>query len=90
MPSVSATYGQRAITDAQRRRLFAIALGTQASVGALAGSKRHKLNQLNEMLGSFGYDWDAVDEMCNPSGWIRVADYDELIAQLEVIRGGAM
>ena len=92
MPSVSQLYGQRPISDAQRRRLFAIALGNRSrkEPGALAGNKRQQLMQLNEMLESFGYDWDAVDEMCNPQGWLTVSDYDEIVSQLLAIKGGVL
>lgn len=91
MPSVSAIYGKRPISDAQRRRLFAIALGTQASVGALAGNKREKLMQLWEMIQTFGYDdWSCVEDDADPSGWITVDDYEELVSQLLAIKGESL
>jgi len=82
MPSVRAQFGSSRISEAQLRRLYAIALGS------LGGSKREKLTQLNEMIEDMGYSWDAVDQDGNPSEWLTTADYDELVKQLEAIGGG--
>lgn len=88
MPSVSCTFGREPITERQLRRLFAIAYGTREERGALGGSKRDKANQLYELLQQFGLEWDAVDQDGPPRLWINQHDYDELIVQLEAMRGG--
>lgn len=77
------------MTDAQRRRLFAMAVGSRDKPGALAGSRRERLNQLNELLRRHGYDWDSIDE-ATPSYWLNQSAYDELIEELDVIRGGRL
>lgn len=83
-PSVSQLYGQRAISEAQLRRLFAVAYGIGEGSGALGGNKREKANQLWEIVQRYGYDdWDCVDENANPSLWISVADYNQIIAELQ-------
>ena len=90
MPSsVSQLYGQRAISEAQLRRLFAIAHGSGGEPGALGGNNRERVNQLWEIVQRYGYtDWDCVDADGNPSLWISVADYNQIIAELQAMRGG--
>jgi hypothetical protein len=91
MPSVSLTYGNKPVTERQLARLFSIAYGGRGQPGALGGNKRERITQLFEMLQQFGYEtWDAVDAHAAPEGWIRQRDYDELVSQLEVMRGGKL
>lgn len=86
--SVSQLYGQRAISEAQLRRLFAIANGSGGEPGALGGNKRDRVNQLWEIVQRYGYtDWDCVDENANPSRWLKVADYEQIVAELQAMRG---
>ena len=88
-PSVSQLYGQRAISEAQLRRLFAIVHGTREQPPRLGGNKRDRVNQLWQIVQRYGYtDWDCVDSDGNPSRWISVADYEQIVAELQAMRGG--
>ena len=89
MPRASEIYGQHTITEKQLHRLFAIAHGSGGEAGVLGGNKRDRVNQLWEIVQSYGYnDWDCVDENGNPSRWLKVCDYDEIVAELQAMRGG--
>jgi len=87
--SVSQLYGQRSISEAQLRRLFALAYGSGGEPGALGGNKRDRANQLWEIVQRYGYDdWNCVDQNVNPARWLREADYEAIVGELHAMRGG--
>ena len=85
---VSEIYGSRAISEAQLRRLFALAYGSGGESGALGGNKRERMNQLHSLIQRWGYDWDGVDENTDPKLWLRECDYNEIVSELLAMRGG--
>ena len=91
MPSVAKVYESVPISAAQLRRLYAIAYGTKYSAGALGGTKRDKANQLWEIVQRYGYDdWDCVDQNADPKGWLHVAHYNQIIEELEAMKGARL
>ena len=88
MPSVAATYGTARISEAQLRRLYALAYGTRVQSGAFGGNKRDKANQLWELVQRWGYDdWNCVDQHVERKHWLRQCDYDEIIGELLAMKG---
>jgi hypothetical protein len=88
MPSVAETYGTVRISEAQLRRLYAIAYGSHGAAGALFGNARERANQLHSLIQRWGYDWDGVDQNTDPKLWLKQTDYDEIVSELLAMRGG--
>lgn len=85
--SVSQLYGQRAVSEAQLVRLFAIVHGTRERPSRLGGNKRDRVNQLHEIIQRYGYDWEAVDKNTDPTLWLKECDYDQIIGELLAMKG---